>query len=108
MNAQNLATQTIFGQIEENRQLSGYYKKLRLPPTPSGTEKMRFKVGDKVKPTEHSLWKLESVKGQFGEVMEAYTQNGYHYYRVSWPFVKKQKGRENNWETERQKDLTLA
>ncbi len=75
------ATASIFNQIEENRQFSGYYKNLKIPATPAGKEKQIFQMGAKVKPSPYSRFK-ESIG--IGEVYGFYMENGFGRYEVKW------------------------
>ncbi len=91
------ATASIFNQIEENRQFSGYYKNLKIPATPAGKEKQIFQMCAKVKPSPYSRFK-ESIG--IGEVCGFYMENGFGRYEVKWP--------NGNVSVEREKDLTAV
>lgn len=98
MNSNKLATLSIFGQIEENRQFSGYYKNLSIPPTPAGKEKQIFPTGAKVKPSPYSRF---NPKMGSGEVVGFSLENGFGRYEVEWQNDKK-------ITIEREKDLLPA
>lgn len=91
------AFDSLFGQIEENRQFLGYYKNLKIPATPAGKEKQIFQIGAKVKPSPYS--RFSQCIG-IGEVYGFYMENGFGRYEVKWP--------NRNVTIEREKDLTAA
>jgi hypothetical protein len=91
------AFDSLFGQIEENRQFFGYYKNLKIPATPAGKEKQIFAMGAKVKPSPYSRFK-NSIG--IGEVYGFYSENGFGRYQVRWP--------NGNVSVEREKDLTAV
>ena len=97
MNPNKLAVLSILGQQEENRQFSGYYKKLNIPPTPAGKEKQIHLIASKVKPSQYSTF--NSSIG-IGEVYDFYMENGFARYGVRWP--------SGNVSVEREKDLIAA
>lgn len=97
MNPNKLAVLSILGQQEENRQFSGYYKNLSIPPTPAGKEKQIYQNGTKVKPSPYSTF--NSSIG-VGEVYDFYMENGFARYGVRWP--------SGNVSVEREKDLLPA
>jgi len=97
MNPNKLAVLSILGQQEENRQFSGYYKKLSIPPTPAGSEKIIYKIGSKVKPSAYSTFN-KSIG--IGEIYDFYMENGFARYGVRWP--------SGNVSVEREKDLIAA
>lgn len=65
----------VFGQIEENRRFTGYYKRLSLPPTPKGNQRLNAapKVGAKVE-----MLQFATMRGT-AKVKETYEQNGFVY-----------------------------
>lgn len=97
MNANKLAALSVFGQIEENRQFSGYYKNLKIPATPAGKEKQIYKNGQKVRPSPYSRF---NEKIGVGEICGFSLENGFGRYEVRWP--------NGNVSVEREKDLTSA
>jgi len=72
------AVSSVLNSIEDNRQFTGYYKKLSIPAIPKGTEKKTYspKVGDKVITTSFSNIK----EGTVLTIKEVYKQHGYVYF----------------------------
>ena len=62
--------------IEENRQFSGYYKKLTIPATPKGNQSYQFEIGEDVK-----FSSIAPTRGS-GKIVDRYMENGYCYYIV--------------------------
>ena len=98
MNANKLAALSVLQNLEENRQFSGYYKNLSIPPTPAGKEKQIFPYGAKVKPSPYSRF---NPKMGSGEVVGFSLENDFGRYEVKWENGK-------NITIEREKDLTPA
>jgi hypothetical protein len=67
--------------IEENRQFTGYYRKLTIPPTPKGNQRLSSapKVGDKVITLSTATVKA----GLTSTVKEVYEENGFVYIVTS-------------------------
>lgn len=63
--------------IEENRQFTGYYRKLTIPPTPKGNQQIKSapKVGDKIVTLSTATVK----PGLVTTVKEVYEENGFVY-----------------------------
>lgn len=75
-------TQGTLSSIEENRQFTGYYKKLAIPAIPQGAEKYLFAVGDTV---------LSLNRGCKGVIKSRYIQHGYCYYDLGNLGIHRQK-----------------
>lgn len=115
MNTNKLATLSILGQIEENRQFLGYYKKLKLPHIPKGNETFCFEVGQRVKSNPQFC-----RKNGAGVIIAREESNGFCGYLVKWDgekfplkiingtWAKKTSDGWMNARFERQKDLTLS
>jgi len=71
-----MQTNFLFRDMEENRQLTGYYKKLRTPAIPKGKETFVFSVGEIVQSSD-----ISPRRGK-GEVLSRYMQEGFCYYEV--------------------------
>lgn len=86
----------LFASIEENRQFTGYYKKLTIPPIERGRESVKYKAGDLVSSTDSSPRRFVG-----GVVKSHYEQNGFIYYVVVLP-------KEKTEFVSRSKDLRAA
>ena len=73
------ATRQIFESIEDNRQLTGYYRNLRIPPIERGKENQSLSIGDKVKAGPTCQYRNVT-----GTIIECYNNNGYIRYIVKW------------------------
>ena len=67
----------LFDTIEENRQFTGYYKKLQIPAIERGRESVKYKAGDLVSSADSSTRRFVG-----GIVKSHYEQNGFIYYVV--------------------------
>jgi hypothetical protein len=67
----------LFASIEENRQFTGYYKKLQIPAIERGRESVKYTAGDAVSSTDLSPRRFA------GATVESHDeQNGFIYYTV--------------------------
>jgi hypothetical protein len=71
------ATVEVLSAIEERRQVTGYYRRLTLPPTPAGNHDLRNcpRVGQTVVMLETATMKA----GYTAKVTDRYKQNGFCY-----------------------------
>jgi len=104
MNTNKFAALSILQRLEENRQFSGFYKKLTIPATPAGKEKQIHAIGAKIKPSQYSRFTPAQGKG---EVKGFYMENGFAHYEVAWD---SHKGKKNlaKITVEREKDVIAA
>ena len=70
---------TVLDIIENNRQKTDYYKKIKIPDIEYGSETPIYKVGDRVKHNARILPSYYYV----AIVNEIYIQNGFVYYVVT-------------------------